>query len=105
MRYDDMIHSLAERGTASLAHLCPARQAALTAALMEEVGTRWRSAFITDAPHAIRYPELLNQALKEAITPQELGQALIDGAIDYATQRVERDLRRSNNAAARGRHP
>jgi hypothetical protein len=94
MTYDEMIQRLTERGQHSVTDLCQARKAALTAALMNEVAEAWRPAFITDSPLAARYPELLSQALQEAISPEELGRAIMDGAIDYATARLERDLRR-----------
>ncbi|MGD2062366.1 MAG: hypothetical protein PVF51_02150 [Nitrospirota bacterium] len=94
MTYPEMIQSLTERGEHSVSNLCRARQAALTAALMDQVSEAWRRAFISDSPLALRYPELLHQALQETITPEELGRAIMDGAIDYAISRVERDLRR-----------
>ena len=94
MDYDEMIQSLTCRGESSMANLCRARKAAITAALMTEVAEPWRHAFITDSPLAGLYPDLLTQALREAITPAELGQAIIDGAIEYASARIERDLRR-----------
>ena len=94
MTYTEMIQSLTERGEHSVTNLCRARKAALTAALMEQVSEAWRRAFITDSPLAGHYPELLSQALAETITPEELGRAIMDGAIDYAISRVERDLRR-----------
>jgi proline racemase len=94
MTYEEMIHSLTERGEHSVANLCQARKAALTAALMNRVSEGWRRAFITDSPLAVRYPELLSQALQETITPEALGRAIMDGAIDYAIARVEHDLRR-----------
>ena len=48
----------------------------------------------------MRYPELLSQALEETITPEELGRAIMDGAIDYAIARVERDLQRLQSELA-----
>jgi len=92
--YDEMIQRLTERGQHSVSNLCPARKAALTAALMNRVSEAWRRAFITDSPLATRYPELLSQALEETINPEELGRAIMDGAIDYAIARIERDLKR-----------
>jgi hypothetical protein len=100
MTYEEMIHSLTERGEHSVANLCQARKAALTAALMNQVSEAWRRAFITDSPLATRYPELLSQALAETIHPEELGRAIMDGAIDYAIARIERDLRRSQDEIA-----
>jgi proline racemase len=94
MTYPEMIQCLTERGEHSVTNLCQARKAALTAALMNQVSEAWRRAFITDSPVAVRYPELLSQALEETITPEELGRAIMDGAIDYAIARVERDLQR-----------
>jgi hypothetical protein len=94
MTYSEMIQSLTERGEYSVSNLCRARKAALTAALMNEVSEAWRPAFITDSPLATRYPALLSQALEERIRPEELGRAIIDGAIDYAIARVDHDLRR-----------
>ncbi len=93
MTYQQMIERLADRGTASVSHLSRCRRAHLAAALMDEVGEAWGRAFLTDTPDAERYPDLLRRALAEEITPAELGQALLDGAIHYAAGRVERDLR------------
>jgi len=98
--YTEMIQQLTERGQRSVTNLCPARKAALTAALMNQVSEAWRRAFITDSPLATRYPELLSQALEETINPEELGRAIMDGAIDYAIGRIERDLRRSQGELA-----
>lgn len=100
MTYPEMIQSLTERGEHSVTNLCRARKAALTAALMNQVSEAWRRAFITDSPLAVRYPELLSQALEETITPEELGRAIMDGAIDYAIARVERDLQRLQSELA-----
>ncbi len=94
MTYDEMIQRLTERGQHSVTNLCRARKAALTAALMNEVAEAWRPAFITDSRLATCYPDLLSQALQETISAEELGQAIMDGAIDYATARLEHDLRR-----------
>ena len=94
MTYPEMIQSLTERGEHSVTNLCRARKAALTAALMNQVSEARRHAL------AVRYPELLSQALEETITPEELGRAIMDGAIDYAIARVERDLQRLQSELA-----
>jgi|GEM_PF-2913063 len=94
MTYTEMIQRLTERGQHSITNLCPARKAALTAALMNQVSETWRRAFITDSRLATRYPDLLSQALEETISAEELGRAIMDGAIDYAIARIEHDLRR-----------
>lgn len=90
--YDEMIQHLVQSGEHPAARLNREHKASLTAALMDKVAEPLRPAFITDSPLATRYPELLSQALQEIITPEELGQAIIDGAIYYATARLERDL-------------
>jgi len=95
MTYQQMISRLADRGTGSCSHLSRSRRAALTAALMDEVGMTWGMAFLTDTPDTDTYPVLLRQALAAEITPAELGQAILDGAIHYSAGRVERDLQQT----------
>jgi len=92
MTYRQMIDRLARRRTVSVSHLSLPHRAALAAALMDEVGDAWGMAFLTDTAEADHYPALLRQALAAEITPAELGQAILDGAIQYSARRVERDL-------------
>ena len=101
MTYRQMIDLLADRGTGSISHLSRSRRAALVAALMDEVGVTWGMAFFTDTPDTDTYPALLRQALGAEITPAELGEALVAGAIHYAAARVERDLRQTTPPAPR----
>ncbi|RMF80260.1 MAG: hypothetical protein D6739_10410 [Nitrospirae bacterium] len=100
MRYADIVRALARRGTDSLEGLSPRRRAHLAAALMEEVGAAWGPAFLTDAPEAGRYPELLRRALAGEISAEEFGRVLLEGAVRYAAPRLERDLRRGLHGRA-----
>jgi len=95
MTYRQMIDLLAGRGTGSISHLSRSRRAALAGALMGEVGDAWGMAFLTDSPEADGYPALLRRALAAEITPAELGEALLTGAIHYSAGRVERDLQQA----------
>jgi len=67
---------------------------------MGEVGDAWGMAFLTDSPEADGYPALLRRALAAEITPAELGEALLTGAIHYSAGRVERDLQESTSEVA-----
>jgi len=57
-------------------------------------------AFLTDSPEADGYPALLRRALAAEITPAELGEALLKGAIHYSAGRVERDLQQTASEVA-----
>jgi len=100
MTYPQMINRLADRSTVSASHLSFSRRAALAAALMDEVGDAWGMAFLTDSPEADTYPALLRRALAADITPAELGEAILKGAIHYSAGRVERDLQESATEVA-----
>jgi len=100
MTYHQMITLLAERGTVSSSHLSRSRRAALAAALMSEVGDVWGMAFLTDSPEADGYPALLRRALEAEITPAELGEAILKGAIHYSAGRIERDLQQTSSEIA-----